>query len=71
MRQLGIEAIYPQPRLSPAHPEYQVYAYLLRGLAITAANQVWLLDLLGNKTDIGRAYSSHPPSVYATSVTSK
>lgn len=30
MRPLGIEAIYPKPRLSPAHPEHQVYPYLLR-----------------------------------------
>ena len=45
MRQLGVEAIYPKPRLSQAHPEHQVYPYLLRGLAITAANQVWCTDI--------------------------
>jgi putative transposase len=45
MRQLGVEAIYPKPRLSQAHPEQQVYPYLLRGLAITAANQVWCTDI--------------------------
>jgi putative transposase len=45
MRQLGIEAIYPQPRLSQAHPEHQVYPYLLRGLTINATNQVWCTDI--------------------------
>jgi len=45
MRQLGIEAIYPKPRLSQAHPEHQVYPYLLRDLAITGANQVWCTDI--------------------------
>ncbi|MGP1387574.1 MAG: IS3 family transposase [Thainema sp.] len=28
MRQLGLEAIYPKPRLSQAHPEHQVYPFL-------------------------------------------
>lgn len=45
MRQLGIEAIYPKPRLSQAHPEHQVYPYLLRNLAITRSNQVWCTDI--------------------------
>lgn len=45
MRQLGIEAIYPKPRLSQAHPQHQVYPYLLRDLAVTSANQVWCTDI--------------------------
>lgn len=45
MRQLGIEAIYPKPRLSQAHRDHQVYPYLLRGLAITQSNQVWCTDI--------------------------
>jgi putative transposase len=45
MRQLGIEAIYPKPRLSQAAREHQVYPYLLRNLAITKANQVWCTDI--------------------------
>jgi putative transposase len=45
MRQLGIEALYPKPRLSLAHPEHQVYPYLLRELAVTRANQVWCTDI--------------------------
>ncbi len=45
MRQLGIEAIYPKPRLSQTHPDHQVYPYLLRNLAVTQANQVWCTDI--------------------------
>jgi len=45
MRQLGIEALYPKPRLSKAHREHQVYPYLLRNLAVTQANQVWCTDI--------------------------
>lgn len=45
MRQLGIEAIYPKPRLSQAHPEHQVYPYLLRDLKVIGANHVWCTDI--------------------------
>lgn len=45
MRQLGIEALYPKPRLSNAHPGHQVYPYLLHDLAVTQANQVWCTDI--------------------------
>ncbi len=30
MRLMGLEAIYPKPRLSQAQPEHRVYPYLLR-----------------------------------------
>lgn len=45
MRQMGLEAIYPKPRLSQRHPEHRVYPYLLRGLPITRPNQVWGADI--------------------------
>lgn len=45
MRQLGIEAIYPKPKLSKANPEHRVYPYLLRGLEVAKANQVWCTDI--------------------------
>jgi putative transposase len=45
MRQLGLEAVYPKPKLSQPHPEHQVYPYLLRGVAIERVNQVWSTDI--------------------------
>lgn len=45
MRIMGIEALYPKPKLSKAHPEDKVYPYLLRDVAITAPNQVWSTDI--------------------------
>lgn len=45
MRRLGIEAIYPKPRLSQAHPEHQVYPYLLRDVVVSHSNQVWCTDI--------------------------
>ena len=45
MRRMGIEALYRKPNTSKRHPEHQVYPYLLRGLAIERANQVWAMDI--------------------------
>ena len=45
MRRMGIEALYVKPRLSTAHSAHVKYPYLLRGLAITKANQVWSADI--------------------------
>jgi putative transposase len=44
MRRMGIEALAPQPGTSKKAPGHKIYPYLLRGLAITRANQVWALD---------------------------
>jgi putative transposase len=45
MRVMGLEAIYQKPTTSAAHPQHKVYPYLLRGLAIERANQVWCADI--------------------------
>lgn len=45
MLKMGIEALYRRPNTSRAHPAHLVYPYLLRGLAIERANQVWTLDI--------------------------
>ena len=45
MRQMGLEAIYPKPRLSDPGPGHRIYAYRLRGLNIVRPNQVWATDI--------------------------
>jgi putative transposase len=45
MRVMGLEAIYPKPQLSKPAAGHRIYPYLLRGLAITRANQVWSTDI--------------------------
>ena len=45
MRSMNLLAIYPKPRLSQKHPEHRIYPYLLKGLAIVRANQVWATDI--------------------------
>lgn len=45
LRKMGIMAIYPQRNLSKLlHAKY-VHPYLLRGLPIVRANQVWAIDI--------------------------
>lgn len=44
MRTMGLEAIYPKPRLSQRR-EHKIYPYLLRNVKIERANQVWSSDI--------------------------
>ncbi len=45
MRRMGIEALYRKPNTSRRHPAHRIYPYLLRGLKVTAPNQVWAMDI--------------------------
>ena len=45
MQLMGLEAIYPKPRLSSAAKEHKVYPYLLRNVAVIRPNQVWSTDI--------------------------
>lgn len=45
MKKMGIETLYRKPRLSKPHPNHRVYPYLLRGMDIERANQVWATDI--------------------------
>jgi putative transposase len=45
MRRMGLEAIYPKPRLSTAGLGHRIYPYLLRNVAIERPDQVWSTDI--------------------------
>jgi putative transposase len=45
MRLMGIVALGPKPRTSRPAPGHKVYPYLLRGMVIDKANQVWAADI--------------------------
>jgi putative transposase len=45
MNKMGIEALYRRPNTRRKHPQNPVFPYLLRGLDITSANQVWAMDI--------------------------
>ena len=45
MRLMGLEAIYPKPRLSLPAPGHRIYPYLLRDLIISRPDQAWCSDI--------------------------
>ena len=45
MRVMGLEAIYPKPKLSAAGRGQRIYPYLLRDVAIKRPDQVWSTDI--------------------------
>jgi putative transposase len=45
MRVMGLEAIYPKPKLSTTRAGHRIYPYLLRGVRIERPDQVWSTDI--------------------------
>ena len=45
MRLMGIEAIYPKPRMTQPNPSHTVYPYLLKDVTIDRPDQVWCTDI--------------------------
>ncbi len=56
MRKMGLEAVYPKPKLSQRTPEHRVYPYLLRDLPIARPNQVWCTDITHIRLVAGFVY---------------
>lgn len=53
---MGIEAIYPKPKLSKSNKSHPKYPYLLKGMVIDAPNQVWCTDITYIPTAKGFVY---------------
>jgi putative transposase len=45
MRLMGLEAVYPKPKLSRAGRGHKIYPYLLRDMTIERPDQVWSTDI--------------------------
>ena len=45
LRLMGLQAIYPKPKLSAAGLGHKIYPYLLRNVKIERADQVWSTDI--------------------------
>lgn len=56
MRLMGLEAIYPKPRLSVTAKEHKKYPYLLRGVVIERPDQVWCADITYIRLAAGFVY---------------
>ena len=56
LRQMGLMAIYPAPRLSQPGEQAVRYPYVLRGLSIDRAKQVWSTDITSIRLHRGFLY---------------
>jgi putative transposase len=45
MALMGVEAVYPKPKLSAPGEGHKIYPYLLSGVEVTRVNQVWSTDI--------------------------
>lgn len=45
MREMGLQAIYPGPRLSQPGKGHKIYPYLLKNVSFSRPNQVWGVDI--------------------------
>jgi putative transposase len=45
MRRMGLEAIYPKPRLSRPGPDHKIYPYLLKGITVKRPDHIWCADI--------------------------
>jgi putative transposase len=55
-RTMGLEAIYPRPRLSQPAEGHTIYPYLLRGVTVNRINQVWSADITYIRLQAGFVY---------------
>ena len=56
MRVMGLEAIYPKPKLSVAGQGHRIYPYLLRDMRIERPDQVWSTDITSVPMAVGFMY---------------
>lgn len=56
MDKMGLQALYPKPRLSQANAEHKKYPYLLKGLSLERPNQVWATDITYIRMNPGFVY---------------
>lgn len=54
MRKMGLAALGPKPNTSKPAPRHKIFPYLLRGMTINRANQVWAADI--TYIPIGRGF---------------
>lgn len=70
LREMGLMAVYPKPRLSIPGKDHKVYPYLLRGLTITRPDQVWAADITYIRLSKGYVYLVAIMDLYSRKVIS-
>jgi putative transposase len=56
MAVMGLEAVYPKPKLSQPGEGHKIYPYLLEGIEVKRVNQVWSTDITYIRMAQGFAY---------------
>jgi len=56
MELMGIEAVYPKPKLSQPGEGHKIYPYLREGVEVTRVNQVWSTDITYIRMAAGFVY---------------
>ena len=56
MEVMGLEAVYPKPKLSQPGEGHKVYPYLLKDVAVERVNQVWSTDITYIRMSQGFCY---------------
>jgi len=56
LAEMGLQAIYPKPRLTQPGAGHKVYPYLLRGVVVTRPDQVWATDITYVRLQHGFVY---------------
>ncbi len=56
MALMGLEAVYPKPKLSRPGEGHKIYPYLLEGVEVERVNQVWSTDITYIRMAHGFAY---------------
>jgi putative transposase len=56
LHRMGLEALYPKPRLSQPAAGHTIYPYLLRGVTVERVNQVWSADITYIRLPAGFVY---------------
>jgi putative transposase len=68
MRKMGLVSVAPKPNTSRPAPAHKVYPYLLRGLQIERADQVWCADITYIRLAHGFVYLTAVMDWYSRSV---
>ena len=70
MREMGIKAVYPRPKISKVTKADKKYRYILKDMEIRHINQAWSADITYIKLPVGRAYLIAILDIYSRKILS-